>query len=174
MPLLSTAPPTGCSGRRSGRSPTTYSLDANGNLVGEATSRHFEWNHNDQLTAFATQTPGAEPSVHAQYLYDPAGVRVKKLVRRQGGGIEVTHYVDEVFEHLRWSGSSAGENDVIHVMDDKRRIALVRVGPAHPDDRGPSVAVQLGDHLGSSNVVVDDSGTLVDREEFTLWGDELR
>ena len=45
-------------------------------------------------------------------------------------------------------------------MDDKQRIALVRVGPAHPDDRGPAVQFHLGDHLGSSNVVVDDAGAL--------------
>ena len=95
----------------------------------ETTSRHFEWNHADQMKAFRTQTDGAEPSVHAHYLYDAAGQRVKKLVRKQGGQVEVTHYIDGVFEHHRWgSGAQAGENNHVHVMDDKQRIALVRVG----------------------------------------------
>ena len=43
------------------------------------------------------------------------------------------------------------------MMDDQRRIALVRVGAPFPDDTTPAVQYHLGDHLGSSNVVVDDS-----------------
>ena len=121
-----------------GTTPYDYAFDANGNMIAETTIRHFEWNHADQLQAFATQTAGAEPSVHAQYLYDAAGQRVKKLVRKQGGQVEVTHYIDAVFEHHRWGGGAAqaGENNLLHVMDDQQRIALVRLGAAHPDDGG--------------------------------------
>jgi hypothetical protein len=96
-----------------------YAFDANGNMRSEATSRHFEWNHSDQMKVFRTQTGGAEPSVHAHYLYDAAEQRVKKLVRKQGGQVEVTHYIDAAFEHHRWgSGAQAGENNHVHVMDD--------------------------------------------------------
>jgi len=56
-------------------------------------------------------------------------------------------------------------------MDDQQRIALVRVGAAHPDDRGPAVQFQMSDHLGSSNVVIDSDGALVNREEFTPYGE---
>ena len=153
-----------------------YTFDANGNMRSETTSRHFEWNHSDQMKAFRTQTEGAEPSVHAHYLYDAAGQRVKKLVRKQGGQVEVTHYIDGVFEHHRWGGQSqAGENNHVHVMDDTQRIALVRLGAAHPDDRGPAVQFHLGDHLGSSNVVVDSSWRVDQpRGIHAVWGDELR
>jgi RHS repeat-associated protein len=124
------------------------------------------------MKVFRTQTEGAEPSVHTHYLYDAAGQRVKKLVRKQGGQVEVTHYVDGVLEHHRWGGQSqAGQNNHVHVMDDKQRIALVRLGPAHPDDRGPAVQFHLGDHLGNSNVVVDANGALTNREEFTPYGE---
>ena len=149
-----------------------YAFDANGNMRSETTSRHFEWNHSDQMKAFRTQTEGAEPSVYAHYLYDAAGQRVKKLVRKQGGQIEVTHYVDGAFEHHRWGGQlQAGENNHVHVMDDMQRIALVRFGPAYPDDGGPAVQFHLGDHLGSSNVVVDSGGAFMNREEFTPYGE---
>ncbi len=155
-----------------GQSVYDYTFDAGGNLLAETTSRHFEWNHSDQLRVFRTQTDGAEPSVHAHYLYDSAGQRVKKLVRRQGGQVEVTHYIDGVFEHHRWgSGADAGENNQVHVMDDKQRIAMVRLGEAHPDDRGPAIQFHLGDHLGSSTVVVDTAGALINREEFTPYGE---
>jgi RHS repeat-associated protein len=155
-----------------GQSNYDYAFDANGNMRSESTSRHFEWNHSDQMKTFRTQTAGAEPSVHAHYLYDAGGQRVKKLVRKQGGQIDVTHYIDGAFEHHRWDGATqAGENNHLHVMDDKQRIALVRIGTAHPNDGGPATQFHLGDHLGSSNVVVDSSGAPVNREEFTPYGE---
>jgi RHS repeat-associated protein len=148
-----------------------YTFDSSGNMRSETTSRHFEWNHSDQMKVFRTQTEGAEPSVHAHYLYDAAGERVKKLVRRQGGQIEVTHYIDGVFEHHRWGGQpQAMENNHVHVMNDKQRIAFIRLGSAHPDDQGPAVQFHLGDHLGSSNVV-DSDGASMNREEFTPYGE---
>ncbi|MFJ3779872.1 SpvB/TcaC N-terminal domain-containing protein [Streptomyces sp. NPDC090075] len=154
-----------------GTTPYAYTYGATGNVLSETTSRHFSWNHADRMTAFATQTAGAEPSVHAQYLYDSAGRRVKKLVRRQGGAVEVTHYVDETFEHHRWTGPQNGQNNHIHVMDDRQRVALVRIGPAHPEDQGPAVAYHLPDHLGSSTAVLDATGTLTNREEHTPYGE---
>ena len=154
-----------------GNTPYGYTFDANGNLTGETTSRHFQWNHVNRLRAFATQTEGAQPSVHTQYLYDAVGQRVKKLVRRQGGAIEVTHYLGQVFEHHRWSGSAAGQNNHLHVMDNHQRIALVRAGAAHPDDRGPATAFHLGDHLSSSIAVIDGTGTPTNHEEYTPYGE---
>ena len=154
-----------------GTTPYRYAYDANGNMVAETASRHFEWNHADQMQAFATQIPGAEPSVHAQYLYDAAGQRVKKLVRKQGGHVEVNHYIDAAFEHHRWTNAATGENNLVHVTDDQQRIALVRVGLAHPDDRGPAVAIHLADHLGSCTSTIDDTGTLANREEYTPYGE---
>jgi hypothetical protein len=96
-----------------------YAFDANGNMRSETTSRHFEWNHADRMKAFRTQADGAKPSVHVHYFYDAAGQRVKKLVRKQEGQVEVTHYIDGAFEHHRWGGQSqAGENNHVHVMDE--------------------------------------------------------
>jgi RHS repeat-associated protein len=155
----------------SGKTSYDYTYDANGNMTGETASRHFFWNHADRLKAFATQTAGAEPSVHAQYLYDANGERVKKFVRRQGGSVEVTHYLGEMFEHHRWTGVPNGENNHLHLMDDRRRIALVRAGAPHPDDHGPAVAVQFTDHLGSSTAVLDGTGVLTNREEYTPYGE---
>jgi RHS repeat-associated protein len=148
-----------------------YTFDANGNMRSEADTRHFDWGHGDRLRAFATQVPGAEPSVHAQYLYDANGQRVKKLVRRQGGAVEVTHYIGGSFEHHRWSDAPGGENNLLHVTDNGGRIAIVRAGPAHPDDRGPAVAFHLPDNLGSGVVVVDGTGAPVNREEYTPYGE---
>jgi RHS repeat-associated protein len=148
-----------------------YAYDGNGNIRSETTSRHFEWNHADQLRSFRTQTVGSEPSVYAHYLYDSTGRRVKKLVRRSGGHVEATHYIDGLFEHHRWGHDALTENNHLWVADDAQPIAQVRVGQAHPDDRAPAVQFHFRDHLGSCSVTTNLAGTLTNREEFTPYGE---
>jgi RHS repeat-associated protein len=155
-----------------GGQTSAYAHDANGNLVQENTSRHFEWDHSDHMRAFRTQPAAAEPSVFAHYLYDAAGLRVKRVVRHQGGGFEATTYIDDIFEHrTRSMGGGTTENNILHVMDDEQRVALVRVGAAFPNDGGSAVQFHLGDHLGSCNVVIDDDGVWTNREEYTPYGE---
>jgi RHS repeat-associated protein len=151
-----------------------YTYDANGNLVQENTERHFEWDQSDRMRVFRIQPDGAPPSVYTQYLYDSSGQRVMKLGRNQGGGYETTIYIGGVFEHRRSvSGATTVENNLLHVMDNKSRVAIVRVGNALPGDGAPDVPIQyhFGDHLGSSNVVVSDSGAWVNREEYLPYGE---
>ncbi len=149
-----------------------YVYDTNGNLVQENTSRHFEWDHSDRLRVYRTQPGTAEPSIYAAYLYDSQGQRVKKLVRKQGGQVEVTVYVDGMFEYQRIvHGGATRENNTVHVMDDKSRIALARIGNSFPHDATPPVKYQLADHLSSSNVVIDATGAIINREEYTPYGE---
>jgi RHS repeat-associated protein len=149
-----------------------YLYDANGNITEETTSRHFEWDWADRMKVFRIQTNGSAPSVHAQYLYDANGQRVKKLIRKQGGHVEVTVYIDGSFEYQRIVRPGTVEhNNTLHVMDNRSRVALVRVGQPFADDTTPAVKYHLGDHLGSSNLVVDDAGGVVSREEYTPYGE---
>jgi RHS repeat-associated protein len=153
---------------------TAYDLayDPNGNLMGEATSRHFEWDHADRLRVYRTHAAGAEPSVFAHYLHDAGGQRVKKLVRKQGGRIETTVCIDGVFEHHRIvHAGTTRQNNTLHVMDGRSRVGVVRVGAPFPDDGAPAVQFHLGDHLGSSHVVVDDGAQWISREEYTPYGE---
>ena len=148
-----------------------YRYDGSGNMTEETEARRISWSHADRLKAFRI-TGGGEPSILAVYLYDAAGLRVKKLVRRRGGQTSSTVYIGDVFEHHRWdAGTQAGENNHVHVMDDNQHIAVVRVGTAHPGDLGPAEQFHFGDHLGSSNVIVDKSGDFINREEFTPYGE---
>lgn len=156
----------------SGETKYGYSYDANGNLLGEDSSRHFEWNYSDQLKVFRTQVGTAEPSVHAHYFYGVGGQRVKKLVRKQGGQVDITIYIDGVFEHHRLiSAKTIIENSILHVMDDQQRIATVRVGNPFSDDSTPAVKYHIADHLGSSNLVIGQTGSLINREEYTPYGE---
>jgi RHS repeat-associated protein len=156
-----------------GATDFAYTHDPDGNMTSETTSRHFEWDHSEQMKVFRTQVGTAEPSVHAHYLYDAARQRVKKLVRKQGGSVAVTTYIDGTFEHHRWhgNGAAAGANNHLHVMDDQQRIALLRVGTPHPNDKGPAVQYHLGDHLGTSSLAVNHDGGFINREEHTPYGE---
>jgi RHS repeat-associated protein len=152
-----------------------YHYDPCGNLLTEAGSRHHEWDHANRMVTFRTQPAGsgAEPSVYAQYRYDAAGQRVVKLRRDQGGGLAVTVHIGDLFERLVLTSATGAQtvHDTVHVVDSARRIALKRIGPPVPDDVAPAVLYPLGDHLGSVAAVLDDAGGLVNREEYTPYGE---
>ena len=155
-----------------GQNVYRYAHDANGNMLSEHQTRLFDWDHSDRLKAFRTQVAGSEPSVHAQYLYDACGMRVKKLTRKQGGQYTVTVYIGGLFEyHRAVQGATVQQNNTLHVMDDQSRIALIRVGTPFPDDTTPALKYHLGDHLGSSHVVISGDGSWLNREEYTPYGE---
>jgi RHS repeat-associated protein len=58
-------------------------------------------------------------------------------------------------------------------MDNHIRIALLHVGDAFPDDGDPEkkLKYQLGDHLGSSNVVIGEDGVFINREQYYPYGE---
>jgi RHS repeat-associated protein len=156
-----------------GQSTFTYRYDDNGNLCQENTERHFTWDHSDRLIAFTNQ---AEESPHAsvegRYLYDSDGIRVKKWVRTNGTSTESIVYINGIFEHHRWpKNGEIKQNNHLHIMDDRQRIALVRRGAAHSNELEPKIQYHLGEHLGNSNVVVDGGGNWIDREEYFPYGE---
>ena len=148
-----------------------YGYDASGNLTTETTSRHLEWDREGNVATFRTQPEGAaEPSLYTQYRYDPDGMRVVKVTRRQGGAATLTVYVGGAFER-RVIGvdtpTSSSTHDLVHVLDLEHRVATLRRGPPLPDDPSPDSVYVLADHLGSSSVTLDDHGVVLSREEYT-------
>jgi RHS repeat-associated protein len=151
-----------------------HTYDACGNLLTENTNRHHQWGWNDSLRYFMIQSGVGAPTVWAHYLYDAAGQRVKKVVNKTGGIQEVTVYIDGVFEHsyVKRTGSIDVNKhyNTLHVMDARSRIATVRVGTDN-DDSTPAVKYNVEDHLGTSTVVLTNTGTLVNREEYYPFGE---
>lgn len=145
--------------------PFTY--DANGNQLTEATRRRFQWDYADRLRSYKMQSGTSEPTQHAHYLYDASGNRVKKLVRVQGGSYTATVYIDGIFEYKT---DGTDEQNTLHIMDDKSRIATVRVGDDFSDTT-PAVKYNLEDHLGSSTLQLEQSGANINREEYYPFGE---
>lgn len=155
-----------------------YQFDANGNLVRQNTEKHHTWDHADRMVGFRVQPDGSSSaSIQARYLYGADGMRVKKWVRNQQGQVNTTTYIDGIFETHRFIFASEDRaNNTLHVMDDQSRIAMVRVGQALDDrDASPQVQYHLGDHLGSSHVVVGGDGAtahaFINREEYFPYGE---
>ena len=146
--------------------------DNKGNLIQEGMARHFEWDYENRMKSFRNQTEGTEPTTHTHYFYDGNGQRVCRWVRLNGGRIELTVYVDGIFEHhRRVLGATVRENNTIHVVDEEQTIASVLIGSRFPDDTSPRRKFQLVDHLGSVSIVLDEVGGLVNQEEFTPYGE---
>jgi RHS repeat-associated protein len=156
-----------------GQTTYAYDYDDNGNMIQEATNRHFAWDHADRMKTFINTPAGSEhSSVEARYLYGADGMRVKKWVRKNGNSSESTVYIDGIFEHhCWWDSGSKKQNNHLHVMDDQQRIAIVRRGEVYSENAWPEIQYHLGDHLGSSNVVVNGDGQWINREEYFAYGE---
>jgi RHS repeat-associated protein len=153
-----------------GSNSYSFDYDNNGNLITENTERHFEWDYADQMRCFFNQTGTSEPTVYTQYLY-AGGARVKKITRKSSGDKYVTVYIDGIFEHsyhLDGSNDMDEELNELHVMDDQTRVAMLRTGY---DDGTPFTKYILSDHLGSSNVILETSGAVYNREEYYPFGE---
>jgi RHS repeat-associated protein len=149
----------------------THRFDQNGNLIAEFANRAFAWDHADRLRAFRETDGAGNTTKAARYLYDAAGQRVMKRVET-AAGVEVTIYIDGTFEHRLIGGQ---ESNTLHVMDNKSRVAMLRVGPPLNGETGPAVQYQLSDHLGSAALVVggSDAGAkdFINREEHYPHGE---
>ncbi|MDP3558388.1 MAG: RHS repeat-associated core domain-containing protein [Bacteroidota bacterium] len=149
----------------------SYTYDANGNQLSSSLSRHYAWNHADQLICYKNQVGAGTPTVYTQYDY--AGQdRVSKLVRT-GSTYERTIYIDGIFEYVNLDNGSTYEKNYIHIMDDKSRIAEVRINPgtAFPGDITEDLVYTLEDQIGSSVVRIKTTGTVIDKEEYYPFGD---
>jgi len=145
--------------------PLTY--DNNGNQITETSRRFFQWDYADRLRSFKIQSGTSEPTQHAHYLYDAAGVRIKKLVRVQGGSYTSTIYIDGLFE---FKTNGTDEQNTLHVMDDQSRIATIRLGDDFGDTT-PTVKYNLEDHLGSSTLQLKANGANISSEEYYPFGE---
>ena len=150
--------------------PTRFSYDARGNTTKTPHLQTLRWDDANRLVYL---TPGG--GTEAFYAYDAGGTRVRKVVSRNGGAIvEDRRYIGS-FEVVRRT-TAAGlelERETVHVSDGTRSIALVEtelrrggttVSPT------PAWRFQLGDHLDSVSLELDETGALIGTEEYYAYG----
>jgi RHS repeat-associated protein len=154
---------------RDGGAPTVaLGYDDAGNMDSEHKARTYRWNHAGRLVGLRVGT-----SVAARYLYGADGALVKKWVRK-GNSPTLDESIVSIGGHTeyhRWTKKGGGEHQLLHVLDGATRVAMIRTGPAHPDDASPPIRWEFGDHLGSMSVTTDDSGVWINREEYLPYGE---
>ena len=154
--------------------PTTiesYTYDACGNTATTNLNRFYVWDHADRLLCYYNDAGGG-PTVFTQYDYS-GNDRVSKMVRT-GTTYERTIYIDGIFEYVKLENGTTYEKNYIHIMDDKSRIAEVRIdggtGP-FPGDIANKTIYIVEDQIGSSVMRLSTSGTIIDEEEYYPFGD---
>ena len=159
-----------------------FAYDAHGNCTAMAHLPLMAWDHLDRLHATARQVrnDGGRPAT-TFYTYDAAGERVRKVTDAAAGpGVEPTRKGEriylggfELYREYAADGTPTLERETLHVMDDKQRVALVElktVAPASDDTPARLVRYQLGNHLGSVALEVDDRGRVISYEEYHPYG----
>jgi RHS repeat-associated protein len=157
-----------------------YQHDAHGNIVrmphlgGGRPGPNMHWDYKDQLRQTDLGGGGT-----AFYVFDASGQRVRKVWEKAPGLTEERIYLDG-FETFRKHGGAIGANtatlerETLHIMDDRRRIALVemRTLPTTPDPNDPLrlIRYQFGNHLGSVNLELDEQAQIISYEEYAPYG----
>src|SRR5262249_35421045 len=101
------------------------------------------------------------------------GQRVRKVVEKNNGNlIEERIYLAgfEIFRQRNGNGVKL-ERETLHIMDDKQRIALVETRTKGNDGSPPQlIRYQLGNHLGSASLELDDNAIVISYEEYCPYG----
>ena len=154
--------------------------------------KEINWNYRNNISsALLIERPTNEPSDREYYVYDASGMRVRKITERymKTNGefkfldIEQKIYLDgyEIKQNKRIDlGNSSSSNNLerisCHIMDDKRRIAIVYrwnidVNNKETDSlTSVKVHYQLGNHLGSCSLEIDDNELIISYEEYYPYG----
>ena len=154
-------------------SRTDYTHDAHGNMTSMPHLQQLVWNFKDQLEKVDLGGGGT-----AYYIYDAGGQRVRKVIERQNGTRDKQRLYLGGFEIYReYNGAGTNvllERETLHVMDDKQRIALVETKTV---DNAAAIAMavalvryQIGNHLGSSMLELNDAGEVISYEEYYSYG----
>ncbi|MEV4704429.1 SpvB/TcaC N-terminal domain-containing protein [Actinoplanes sp. NPDC049316] len=147
-------------------------VDGNGGITA-VNGAELRWDDKDRLHRADLGGGGI-----AWYTYDAGGRRMRKVIESQDGirrkeriylgPFEVFREYDATGTNVRLSRES------LRVMDDQAQVAVVETlvvdGGAAVDDPAGIRRFQVGDHLGTASLELDEAGALISLEEFTPYG----
>jgi RHS repeat-associated protein len=167
-----------------GATTETYQYDGPAGLHGNITAMPhlplMQWDYRDQLRATSRQVVNSGTPETTWYVYDSAGQRVRKVTERHApAGRTPTRmkeriYLDgfEIFRDYEPDGDTVElERTTLHVMDDQQRIAIVETRTVGNDSSPAQLTrYQLGNHLGSASLELDDQAQIISYEEYFPYG----
>jgi RHS repeat-associated protein len=153
-----------------------YRHDAHGNMTHMPHLPHMAWDFQDRLRKTSRQVVNHGTPEETFYVYDATGQRARKITLRQDGKRKNERCYLGGFETFR-AYDAAGvdlRRDTLHVMDDKRRIALIETCTS---EHGKVLAFpdsvkryQFANHLGSASLELDGRCALLTYEEYSPYG----
>lgn len=152
-----------------------YTYDAHGNMVTMPHLPVMEWDFKDQLHASQQQVVNGGTGEKTYYVYDGSGERVRKITELQNGKLKDERLYLGGFEVYRKYGGASNtvelERKTLHIMDDKQRIALVEARTLGSEPLlSQTIRYQLGNHLGSAVLEVDEKAQVITYEEYHPYG----
>lgn len=155
--------------------------DIHGNMTRMPHLPMMRWDPQNQLEATSRQVvnDGGTPET-TYYVYDHTGRRIRKVTERQAPLGEMPTRRDEriylggfeIYREYEVDGvTTVLERESLHVMDDQERVALVETRTQGNDGSPPQlIRYQVSNHLGSSAIELDDTGSIVSYEEYYPYG----
>ncbi len=148
----------------------TYSHDAHGNLTSMPHLAAITYSPWDQM---ASADLGGGGDVYFTYASD--GTRVRKVWQQTATAVKERIYLGayEIYRE-KLSGVTQLERHTLHIMDGVQRIAMVETqtieGGVPIATPVPKYRFQLGNHLGSAMLEVDETGLIISYEEYHPYG----
>jgi RHS repeat-associated protein len=153
---------------------------AHGYLTSMSHLSLMRWGIRDELQAVATQVVNAGTPETTWYAYDGDGKRVRKVVDRaaaEGADPVVAVercYLDGVEIAVEYdpTGAPLVERHTLHVEDGRQRVALIETehDPGIVTPKKTTVRYQSPDHVGSSQIETDETGTVISYEVYHPFG----
>ncbi len=143
----------------------------------------FAWNYRNSLAQAVTVSRAADPARADDaeyYVYGSDGMRVRRVQEREtAGGLEITEkiYLDGCeIKRVRTGDRLQLERKTSHITDGTMRLALLHQWTADATGRETDrldrtgIHYQLGNHLGSSSLELDEAGEVISYEEYFPFG----
>ena len=162
-----------------------YSYDLHGNMTSMPQLQLMQWNFKDQLLMTVRQavnTSDTDGNQHSgektYYVYDSAGQRVRKTTESSAGiRIKERFYLgsSELYREYDSKGNVTLARETLHVMDDKKRVALVETKTidstaAQGSLPSSTTRYQFDNHLGTACLELDETAAVITYEEYYPFG----
>jgi len=157
----------------------SYEYDEHGNITRMPHLPVMEWDFEDRLHVSQRQVvdEGNGIGERTYYVYDASGQRARKVTELENGiPKDERIYLGEFEIYRKYTGNGTTiklERETLHIMDDKRRVAIVETKTIDEDNEGSPpqlVRFQFGNHLDSASLELDDDGKVIYYEEYFPYG----
>lgn len=134
--------------------------DANGNLI-QGKDKYFEYNTLNQL--WKVREGNINGNILEEYYYDQDGNRLLKIEYESGQVKQEIYYIDENYIQIV---NSTGTFNEVYYYDNSGLVAV--------NGTDSRLKAYHSDHLGSTNLVTNESGSVVEEDYYEPYGNELQ